>query len=372
MWKQIRQRLIIFALCYVAYTAFFSTDTGRYLSELALGETGSFQNCTADNDMDTSTILDSESSGTITVSCHKIKFRAPLESFNNQISILVGVLSSASGSGPIRRQSIRDTWASGHSGVFFLVAGPWEDIQEEYETKGDLLWIDEEEVYDGERSVLTLKTYSFIAIATAAAEKYKYDYTHLFKTDDDSYVNLDALYHGLTPDVDYIGQCQHRCYPVHREKEYKWPLRVETYPEAWFPRYCQGAGFALSRKFATCAASDNISNVRFMPFEDVAVGLLAERCNIQPAYVLKDRFHIDRYFSAEARNRVRIGDKHSDDLVPPPACMKNKIMQHRIIDEEDMKNYHQTVLDPEYCHGLEQKNWDTIAKLRSSGVKFYG
>ena len=30
--KKVRQGLIIFALCYVAYTAFFGADTGRYLT----------------------------------------------------------------------------------------------------------------------------------------------------------------------------------------------------------------------------------------------------------------------------------------------------------------------------------------------------
>ena len=48
--------------------------------------------------------------------------------------------------------------------VFFLVAGPWQDIDKEYEDHLDLLWIDDQEVHDGEKSVLTFKTLSFVSI----------------------------------------------------------------------------------------------------------------------------------------------------------------------------------------------------------------
>ena len=80
--------------------------------------------------------------------------------------------------------------------------------------------------------------------------KEEFDYTHLFKTDDDSYFNIDALYtelhtsqwwrwgcllykgikgsDGAGKDHDYVGQCKLVHYEVHREAEYKWPLRVET------------------------------------------------------------------------------------------------------------------------------------------------
>jgi len=45
--------------------------------------------------------------------------------------------------------SISNTCAREHS-VFIIVAGPWENIEAEYEEFGDLTWIDQEEVYDGE------------------------------------------------------------------------------------------------------------------------------------------------------------------------------------------------------------------------------
>ena len=373
-----------------------STDVKGF-DRNATYHTGSFATCAsstspdADADDDTPTaIITSSDRGTVTISCKQIPFRAPLTAFHNdQLQILVGVLSSAGGSGPARRQSIRSTWASTHTnnGVFFLVAGPWEDIQEEYHTYNDLLWIDEEEVYDGERSVLTYKTYAFIAIAHATATKYKYTYTHLFKTDDDSYADLNALrselnynvtprkcsrYEDATCTHDFVGQCQLLHHRVHREEEYKWPLRESSYPEPWFPLYCQGAGFAISHKFASCIANHrHIDNIRFMPFEDVAVGMLAERCGIIPEWPSTGKVKVDRYKSEEARLRTRMGNKNVDDLIAPAACMKNTIVQHRIIDEDDMRDHHEAALDEAYCDITKERREEKVKKMEEKGLEWF-
>lgn len=361
--------------------------------------TGSFANCTNSSiDIDTTktTSVTSEDAGTITVSCEQISFRAYLSSIHNQQRIITGVLSSASGQGPSRRNIIRETWAKDRQGIFFLVAGPWVDIAEEYAEKKDLIWIDQEEVYNGEQSVLTLKTYSFFAIVHAAMQvhgtKEGFDYTHLFKTDDDSYFNIDALYtelhtsdegvdiykgrkgsQGAGKDHDFVGQCQLLHHEVHREAEYKWPLRIETYPEQWFPRYCQGAGFAVSKKFVDRAVGvGHVANIRFMPFEDVAVGMLAERCNIDPQWPSTANIKVFRFQSAEVKKRTSIGDKRTDDLVAPAACMTGKIVQHRIIDDFDMKEHHKSVLDPSYCNITKVEREKIINEKKEQGVAWFG
>jgi len=357
----------------------------------AVYHTGSFENCTDSTATSAITLDDSGESGKVVISCHEIGFRANLHSFQSDLNIIVGVLSSAGGSGPARRKSIRSTWASGRTGVFFLVAGPWsEEIAEEYNKYDDLLWIDEEEVYDGERSVLTFKTYAFIAIAQAALAKYGHEYTHLFKTDDDSYLDLNALHHEFNASEDaprkfkcsrdeerkcnhdFVGQCQLFNHRVHREEGYKWPLSKKSYAEDWFPLYCQGAGFALSKKFAECAsAQKHIANVRFMPFEDVAVGMLAERCGIIPEWPTTAKVNVDRYHSDEAKLRTRSDDKRSNDLVAPPACMNNKIVQHRIINDNDMKEYHKAVLDPGYCDVKKNEYNTIINEKREKGETWF-
>ena len=57
--------------------------------------------------------------------------------------VIVGVLSSAKNRD--RRNTIRDTWANheGGRGIFFVVSGPWEDIEEEHRNHQDLIWIED-------------------------------------------------------------------------------------------------------------------------------------------------------------------------------------------------------------------------------------
>jgi hypothetical protein len=295
---------------------------------------------------------------------------------------------SASGTGPARRNNIRNTWAKDRPGIFFLVAGSWNDIKEEYSQHKDLIWIDQKEVYNGEESVLTSKTYSFFAIVYAAVEEYDtkeafQQYTHLFKTDDDSYFNIDALYNELQTsdssndqtklykgrkgsnhpgkDHDYMGQCQLLKHEVQRETDYKWPLQKKTYPEPYFPRYCQGAEFAISKQFVDCAVKQgHVAQVRFMPFEDVAVGMMAERCGVDPQWPSTASIKVFRYKSNEVKKRTRAGDKRITDLVAPHACMEDKIVQHRIIDDFDMEEHHKTMLDPSYCNVTKAKREKNI------------
>jgi hypothetical protein len=118
---------------------------------------------------------------------------------------------------------------------------------------------------------------------------------------------------GAGKDHDYVGQCKLVHYEVHREAEYKWPLRVETYPEQqWFPRYCQGAGFAVSKTFVDRAVGErdiHVANFKCTPFEDAAVGMLAERCNIDPQLPSTAIIKIYPYQSDVAKKGTSIGDK---------------------------------------------------------------
>jgi hypothetical protein len=58
----------------------------------------------------------------------------------------------------------------------------------------------------------------------------------------------------------------------------KWYMSREEYPDDFFPPYAPGVGYALSREFAACAAHHTQDILR-MPWEDVAVGLLAAKCH---------------------------------------------------------------------------------------------
>jgi len=342
-------------------------------------ETGSTANCTAyDTIANNVTLLQLQKqyqkshndSDTIIASCRQIHYRVPLASFQSVPSIIFGVLSIANGEGPTRRQSIRETWGYNRRGVFFLVAGPWEELREEYDRYGDLLWIDEEEVYDGERSVLTWKTLTFASVVhrimgniNSQHARLNRDgsgggvvaggYSHSFKTDDDTYVNVENLYRSLysasRPHVDYWGWCQEKKYPPNRS-DGKWSVTYQIYPEPVFPLYCQGAGFALSRNFLDCAVGDkHVAHSRYMPFEDVAVGMLAERCGITPTQVPKrSMIRLYRTKTKQERNYVRLHLGKVGRHRIPGADVWGRVLQHRIYDVEDMEENHRTALDPAF------------------------
>lgn len=187
-------------------------------------DTGSFENCTGSftpikKHTQFNKNQSDEDIGTIMISCHEILYRAPKKAIQNSGKVIIGILSAASSYGPRRRNYIRSTWARKYPGVFFLVAGPWEDIEKEYMYYQDMIWIDEDEVYKGEDSVLTYKTMSYFAITHKLAKSVEDGgFSYAVKTDDDSYVNVEGIYDKVfhtgkdgNGDSDgklhYFGQC---------------------------------------------------------------------------------------------------------------------------------------------------------------------
>ena len=207
--------------------------------------TGSFANCTGHSIKEAmSDHLDQKRE---TISCQTLPYRMPKITAIDR-EIFVGMLSGAGGEGPNRRKVIHETWGQAHpkAKVYFLVAGPWEGIQSEYNEYGNLLWIDHNEVYEGNDSVLLYKTEAFLkvmnnklaSLGTNGSSKY------LFKTDNDSFVILDKLseyLEDLDDPPDYWGWCKPN--PPIRDKKHKWGISREVYPEDWYPPYCQGADF---------------------------------------------------------------------------------------------------------------------------------
>mmetsp|Transcript_8587 Transcript_8587/g.9443 ORF Transcript_8587/g.9443 Transcript_8587/m.9443 type:complete len:506 (+) Transcript_8587:126-1643(+) len=346
-------------------------------------DTGSFENCTGSftpisrkSKSDCCKSCDSEGihsdDGTITISCHELRYRAPTKTLQNSGKILTGVLSAASGYGPGRRNYIRSTWGSNYPGIFFLVAGPWEDIEKEYLWYQDMIWIDEDEVYKGEDSVLTYKTMSYFEIAHKVAKSEKDGgFAYAVKTDDDSYVNIHGLYEKLFQneqfstgtaqdnDVDfklnYFGQCPQFQVLPSRDRTNKWPVTYTTYPEPALPLYCQGAGFGLSRSLLSCAVDNNhTANIRYMPFEDAAIGMLVERCGYKPSMIAGVKvFRADTPKERTCVNQaIPMSECYKDDPDgwPPKAPnMSNILIQHRVESKDDMVNIHKSIgLVPEW------------------------
>lgn len=206
-------------------------------------------------------------SSQVTISGKDIVYDFP-ENIKTWSGIVFGILSGGKGSFE-KRQSVRDTWCSNQQ-CLFILAGPFEDIRQEYEETQDIIWLDIPEGY----LTLTYKTQIFMHIVHNIDKL-----TYAFKTDDDSFVFVERLKKELTKTKpDYWGRLFHNA-RVNRNPNHKWYISVEEYPDKYFPDYCSGTGYALSTSFLKCAVT-KFQTMPFMKWEDVATGMLAKRCNI--------------------------------------------------------------------------------------------
>jgi hypothetical protein len=232
-----------------------------------------------------------EDSHVTELSCVYTHYRIPRASVENiDNPIVFGVLSH----GPLgrsERDTIRETWGKGQK-VFFLVAGNWEDIQNEYNELGDLIWVDQKEIYrDGvspKQGALTFKTQVAFAAMHDIVMKENPNVKYFFKTDTDTYINMALLEHELNragdeSPVDYWGECHSREKP-YRNVLTKWFISFEDYPYTYYPNFCVGHGYLVSRNFLNCVVGEgHLAKVNFMTNEDGATGLLAEKCGIEPS-----------------------------------------------------------------------------------------
>ena len=110
---------------------------------------------------------------------------------------------------------------------------------------------------------------------------------------------------------------------------------------------CQGAGFGLSRSLLDCAVDeDHIADFRYMPFEDVSIGIIAERCGFKPTMIAGIK--VFRADTPKERLCVKEGipmkECYKDDSDWPPAIkMDSRIVQHRVETRDDMNYLHTTL-----------------------------
>ena len=358
-------------------------------NELFNGMTGSWANCTdIDGDEETSALSierikkkDHPDEMFTTVSCRKVRYRIKESTFAQSQGLVVGIVSTSSNVsiGFRRRQSIRQTWGQNETGIFFLVDHEWEEIKHEYEEYGDMIWMNKDNlILDGKEGVITYMTQTFLRIVYDFATELKLDVTYLFKTVDDSYVNMKALHNELA-NKDYWGRCKNKKTSPKRRGESKHSrkltLSYKTYPEAKYPRFCQKSSYALSWNFIQCASDNShISKMRFMPLEDVAMGLLAERCLIPPSNVKAEQM-INLYRSSleEEKRRIRMGLPAMKRMKIPIPNMNGRIVQHHIYDDLDMKEHHSVTTKLNLHAMLKRKVMfkDKEKKLKRGGKKVF-
>jgi len=324
-----------------------TTDDSAFLA----GSTGAFANCSEPK-------IASLGGDVIAISCHLLQFKVLRQAFSEgrTWNVIVGVLSSSSNAE--RRKTIRATWTKDRLGIFFIVAGDWSLVAEEFYTFGDLIWIDVEEHYHK----ITYKTAAFFAVVDRVTSELNIDYAYAMKTDDDSYVALDRIEAFLkhlndenkAVKPDYIGKCNAGVSPI-RDIEHKYYTSLEEYPERLFPTFCQGCGFLLSNIFIKCLSSHhNVGVLRFLKHEDVFIGLLAQRCNVTNIQFINEN-HLRQFRTgwshgnskATAKERERIisnGNPVDDEELPMPE-MAARMIQHRINSDADMIRHYRSHLD---------------------------
>lgn len=260
-------------------------------------------------------------------------------------TILVGVLSSPDGFE--LRQAIRETWGHGYS-VYFVIAGSWDNVEWEFYTYHDILWLDTAEDY---RAGLRRKTMTFIDFGAFLNRDVQQatPFDFLFKTDDDMYVNITQLrtdlslpissYNCSVPcedgdddnennnnpldkNIHYFGLMMHNSRPV-RDPGSKFYTSKEMYPEDSYPAYATGAGYALSSVFAECA-SEKLSTLQPLWWEDVSTGLLAAACNVKLV-----RSHWYRELVDWPYPIYQVGGKHVSLVHNINADEMRRLHQHR-------------------------------------------
>jgi hypothetical protein len=210
------------------------------------------------------------------------------------------------------------------------VAGPWQPLEAEFETFQDLFWIDDKEHYRG----VTWKTVAFFN----AVDKQVRRYRHIFKADDDSYVNVGEIEKSSLAEYkgDFVGLCM----------EGMVALQVQLL-EREYPRYASGAGYQVSRKFVSCMA-EHFATFHNVYDEDANTGLLARLCGV---YCQTDR----RIFPWE----------HSDGIVNPSTTL---ILQHYVKSPAIMQFYHERSCqgpqaDEQSC-GFSYKNFSATDEMQ--------
>lgn len=268
-----------------------------------------------------------------TISCVPVHYRIPTSSVQGvENSMVFGILSTQDGK--VRRDSIRKTWGKEKT-IFFIISGDWEKVQEEYYENLDILWVDQAEEYSvgisktsPRKGALTFKSEAFLVAMYDQVQKINTNVKYFFKTDDDCFINNKNLEEQIAveskgKELDYWGQCEKDRKP-YRYPKTRWYLSYIDYPYTYYPHYCAGAGYLLSPNLLECAVGEgHVEKVPYIRNEDAAVGLLAERCGMEPSIKWLD---IELDMSKE----------HKD-------LKKEVAIQHNV-SPEDMVEFHQYTL----------------------------
>ncbi|XP_057828010.2 beta-1,3-galactosyltransferase GALT1 [Cryptomeria japonica] len=197
-----------------------------------------------------------------------------------KLTLLIGVFST--GNNFNRRMAIRRSWMqydaikSGVVAVRFFVGMDKnkrvnEELWKEARTYGDIQLVPFVDYYN----LITLKT---IAICTYGIKVVSAQY--IMKTDDDTFVRVDAVLSAVTNTGTkkglLYGLMSFESHP-HRSQDSKWYISREEYSQDSYPPWAHGPGYIISKDIAEFVIRGHQEkHLKLFKLEDVAMGIWIE------------------------------------------------------------------------------------------------
>ncbi|XP_066480641.1 beta-1,3-galactosyltransferase 1-like [Tiliqua scincoides] len=186
-----------------------------------------------------------------------------------------------------RREAIRTTWGSemvlsGTDVVRLFMLGMTTTEQSDAILKESRLYHDiiQQDFLDTYRN-LTLKTLMGLTWVANYCSKANF----VMKTDSDVFVNTQYLIQNLlqtiaTNQQEYFTGSIMTGFQPHRNKESKWYMPKEVYPEDNYPSFCSGTGYVFSAALAS-KIFDASRTVPYVHLEDIYIALCLKKAGIQ-------------------------------------------------------------------------------------------
>lgn len=190
------------------------------------------------------------------------------------------------------RNAIRQTWgnesavpAVGFIRLFLLGTTEGElgtlqqrTLEAESQRHHDILQQDFMDSYNN-LTIKTLMGMNWVALHCPGA-------SYVMKTDSDMFVNTEYLVYKLLrpetePKKNYFTGNNMRGFGPNRNKNSKWYMSPELYPQDKYPTFCSGTGYVFSGELASKIYRVSLS-VRHLHLEDVYVGMCLAKLGIEP------------------------------------------------------------------------------------------
>ncbi|KAL0548473.1 hypothetical protein IC582_012926 [Cucumis melo] len=214
-----------------------------------------------------------------------------------RLVMLIGVFST--GNNFNRRMALRRTWMqneavrSGDVAVRFFIGFDKNtqvnlELWREVEAYGDIQLMPFVDYY----SLITLKTIAICIFGTKILPA-----KYIMKTDDDAFVRIDEVLSGVKsrPATGLLyGLISFDSSP-HRDKDSKWHISEEEWPNATYPPWAHGPGYVISRDIAKFIVRGHQNrSLKLFKLEDVAMGIWIEQFSKggkEVQYINEERFY---------------------------------------------------------------------------------